>query len=89
MVADVGRGLLPGLNENVLLAEQLQARFELLRNHASAPQHLDQFRDHLELAFVPARRSDERFVRGAVLGVALEKPQGVSGMARSHEKAFR
>ena len=45
VVADIGRGLLPGLNEDVLLAEQLQARFELFRNHALAPQHLDQFRD--------------------------------------------
>ena len=50
MVADVGRGLLPGLNEDVLLVEQLQAWFELLWNHASAPQHPDQFRDHLQLA---------------------------------------
>ena len=63
MVADVGRGLLPRLNEDVLLAEQLKARFELLWNHPSALQHLDQFRDHLELTFVRASDHDRREVR--------------------------
>ena len=63
VVADLKRGLLPGLNEDVLLAEQLQVRFELLLNHASAAQHLDQFRDHLQLVFVRAGEHDRLEVR--------------------------
>ena len=64
MIADVGSGLLPRLNEDVLLAEQLQARFELLRNHASAAEHVDQFRDHLQLSFVRTGGHDRCEVGG-------------------------
>ena len=65
VVPDVGRGFLPGLNEDVLLAEQLQARCELLRHHVSAPKNLDQLRDHPELVFVRVGEHDRFEVRVA------------------------